>query len=164
MSTVRPLFLSLLCLLSFAAEAASPLIDAKLTVALIQYNGQVEVAATAAAAKPGDVLEYSARYANRGTAAAESLSPAMPIPAGTEFIPTDLSPKPTHASLDGATFAPIPLHRSVKGADGVTRLVEVPPGEYRALRWAVGTLAVGSEITVKARVRVSPVVTPVAVK
>ena len=163
MSTVRPLLLSLFCLLlSFAAEAAPPLIDAKLTVVLIQYNGQFEVTAAATAAKPGDVLEYSARYANRGSGPADALSPAMPIPVGTEYLPTDTAAKPTHASLDGTTFAPIPLHRSVRGADGVTRAVDVPAREYRALRWTVGTLAAGSEVTVRARVRLFPVTTTLA--
>ena len=159
MSTTRKLLLPLFLLLALgatcAARAASPLVDARLTVSLIQHNGQFEVAAAATAAKPGDVLEYTARYVNRGNAPADALSPSMPIPVGTEYLPIDSAPKPTHASLDGTTFAPIPLKRSVKGPDGVVRVVDVPTREYRALRWTVGTLAAGSEVTVRARVRLA---------
>ena len=159
MSLIRPLLVPVqIVLLTFclaSAAVAGALVDARLTVALIQYNGQSEVASAATGAKPGDVLEYTARYTNRGNAAADALSPSMPIPTGTEYLPTETVPKPSHASLDGTTFAPIPLRRPVQGADGVVRIVDVPVREYRALRWTVGTLAAGSEATVRARVRVA---------
>jgi uncharacterized repeat protein (TIGR01451 family) len=146
------LVLSILC---GGALAAGPLIDAKLTVALIQFNGQYEISGPAAAAKPGDVLEYSARYNNRGDAGAEALAPTMPIPVGTEYVPAGTSPKPTHASLDAVTYEPIPLRRKERGADGQMHDVEVPLAEYRALRWSVGRLAAGSEAIVRARVRIT---------
>jgi uncharacterized repeat protein (TIGR01451 family) len=139
------------------ALAASPLVDARLSVALIQSNGQFETTAPAATAKPGDVLEYTVRYSNRGNAPAEALMPTMPIPVDAEYLPTGGGPKPTQASIDGIRYGNIPLRRQEKGADGVVRDVDVPLREYRALRWAVGTLGAGSEVTVRARVRVAPV-------
>ena len=135
------------------ADAASPRVDERLTVALIQSNGNFEVATAATAARPGDVLEYATRYTNRGITTVDAGSPSMAIPTGTEYLPTDAAPKPTHASLDGATFLPIPLKRSLRGNDGVIHVVDVPPREYRALRWTVGTLAAGSNVVVRARVR-----------
>jgi uncharacterized repeat protein (TIGR01451 family) len=148
--------IALLALLfASAAMAAAPLVDARLTVALIQFNGQVESVGPATAAKPGDVLEYTARYNNRGNASADALMPTMPIPVGTEYVPSAMSPKPTEASLDAITYKPIPLRRKQVDASGVTREVDVPYSEYRAVRWSVGSLAAGTEITVRARVRVA---------
>jgi uncharacterized repeat protein (TIGR01451 family) len=141
--------------LSACAFAASPLVEAHLTVVLVQSNGQFETSGPASAAKPGDTLEYAASYNNRGNAAAGQLMPTMPIPAGTEYVPSNLIPKPTHASLDGIDFSPIPLRRKRPDADGVVREVDVPLAEYRALRWTVGTLAAGHEVVVRARVRVA---------
>jgi hypothetical protein len=153
----RSLFavLALAFLMICTAALAAPLIDARLTVALIQFNGQYEISGPANAAKPGDILEYSARYNNRGDAAADALAPTMPIPVGSEYVPAGSAPKPTHASLDGVTWAPIPLHRREQGTDGKPHDVEVPLSEYRALRWSVGRLAPGSEAVVRARVRIS---------
>ena len=152
-------FLSLLsCLLMLAAAPiamAAPVIDARLAVALVQGSGSSEVMAAATAAKPGDLLEYTVRYTNRGDASADALSPTLPIPAGTEYRPTEAGPQPTHASLDGKSFAPIPLKRSVKGKDGLMHDVDIPAVEYRALRWSMGSLAAGKDVTVRARVRVA---------
>ncbi len=160
MTTFRTLFVRFQVALAASVAAtvtfaASPLIDARMTVALIQFNGQFETTGPATSAKPGDVLEYTARYSNRGNAQAEALTPTMPIPVGTEYVPAGTSPKPTQASLDAITYAPIPLRRKVSAADGATREVDVPLSEYRALRWTVGTLAPGSEVVVRARVRVA---------
>jgi uncharacterized repeat protein (TIGR01451 family) len=159
-----PLPRALLAMLALAllsicvnAFAAQPLVDARLTVALITFNGQFEISGAATTAKPGDVLEYSARYANRGDAAADKLSPTMPIPVGTEYVPAGTSPKPTHASLDAVTYAPIPLRRKERGADGQMHDVDVPLSEYRALKWSVGTLAAGGEVVIRARVRITQV-------
>jgi len=155
------LFFRLVCALAGAALcasafAASPLVEAHLTVVLVQSNGQFETSGPANAAKPGDTLEYAASYNNRGNAAAMELMPTMPIPVGTEYVPSNLIPKPTHASLDGLNFAPIPLRRKKPDANGVVHEVDVPLAEYRALRWTVGTLAAGHEVIVRARVRVVP--------
>jgi uncharacterized repeat protein (TIGR01451 family) len=151
LSAILALALLFICTGTFAA---SPVVDARLSVALIQFNGQFETSSPASTVKPGDVLEYSARYGNRGDAAADALTPTMPIPVGTEYVPAGTSPKPTHASLDAITYAPIPLHRKERGADGQMHDVEVPLSEYRAVKWSVGTLAPGSEVIVRARVRV----------
>lgn len=141
------------------AQAAAPLVDARLTVALVQNNGQFETSGAASNAKPGDVLEYAAQYANRGDAPAQALMPTMPIPVGTEYLPSDREPRPTQASIDGVRWGSIPLRRPIRAPNGTVREEEVPLREYRALRWSVGTLAPGSQVTVRARVRVAPIVT-----
>jgi hypothetical protein len=64
------------------------------------------------------------------------------------------SPQKVEASLDGQTFAPVPLMRKEKTADGRTVMREVPVAEYRALRWPLGNLSAKQSRTVTARVRV----------
>jgi uncharacterized repeat protein (TIGR01451 family) len=115
-----------------------------------------EALAPAEQAKPGELLEYRAHYKNAGTGTAKGLAATLPIPRGTRYVPGSALPGRVEASLDGRTFAPIPLMRKVKTKSGRTVLREVPASEYRALRWPLGTLPANQEKTVAARVRVEP--------
>lgn len=105
-------------------------------------------------AGPGDVIEYRARYTNPGTGAVKQLVATLPVPAGAEYVSATARPAVVHASLDGRTFAPIPLKRTVRLPDGREVLREVPASEYRWLRWTIGSLAPNSSETVRARVRI----------
>jgi uncharacterized repeat protein (TIGR01451 family) len=107
-------------------------------------------------AEPGDVIEYRATYANRGNTPVRNLEATLPVPAGLEYLPRTAHPVRLLASLDGRTFAPVPLTRRVKLPSGKTVVREVPAAEYRALRWSIGSLAANSARTVEARMRVSP--------
>ena len=69
-------------------------------------------------AKPGEIIEYRAVYHNAGSASVTGLVATLPIPRGMEYLPTTAKPGKAEASLDGTTFAPIPLTRRVKRADG----------------------------------------------
>jgi uncharacterized repeat protein (TIGR01451 family) len=113
--------------------------------------------------KPGETLQYSATYRNTGTAAAAKLLATVPVPPGTTFIAASAEPAQAQASTDGTTFAPIPLTRLVKQADGSTRKEPVPLADYRALRWEIGTLAAGATTVVSLRTRIdAPVVASAA--
>ncbi len=158
---VRLILVTAAALVALVANAA-PLVDARLTANVIRFDGTSESIAAATAARPGDTVEYAARYSNRGDADATQVMPTMPIPVGTEYLPSKVSPQPTHASLDGARFDAIPLRRRAVLPDGSTREFDVPFAEYRALRWSVGTLAVGRDVTVRARVRIAPTAAPTA--
>jgi len=79
----------------------------------------------------------------------------LPIPAGVEYQPTSARPAVVLASLDGKSFAPIPLKRTVRLPDGREVTREIPASEYRWLRWTIGSLAPKSSEIVRARVRVS---------
>jgi len=107
-------------------------------------------------AKPGDVIEYRATYRNPGNAVVRRLDATLPIPAGTEYLDHTARPAVTLASIDGRTFAPIPLMRRVRLTDGREVMREVPASEYRWLRWSLGSLDSHGERSVVARVRVSP--------
>lgn len=113
--------------------------------------------------KPGDVLQYSATYRNTGAAAAGKLLATVPVPPGTTFIEASAEPAQAMASTDGNSFAPMPLTRMVKQADGSTRKESVPLADYRALRWEIGTLPAGGSAVVSLRVRIdSPAAAPAA--
>ena len=103
--------------------------------------------------RPGEVVQYVATYRNAFAAGIRDLQPALPIPTGMQFVPRSATPQPTHASLDGRVFEPIPLTRLVKLADGSVRTQAVPASEYRALRWSLGDLAAGASTNVTARAR-----------
>jgi hypothetical protein len=103
--------------------------------------------------RPGEVVHYVATYRNAFAAGIRDLQPALPIPTGMQYIPGSATPQPTHASLDGRVFEPIPLTRLVKLADGSLRTQAVPAAEYRALRWSLGDLAAGASTNVTARAR-----------
>lgn len=107
-------------------------------------------------AKPGETIEYRARYTNDGSSGVNQLVATLPIPAGMQYQPKTAQPALVTASLDGATFAPVPLKRTVRLADGSEVIREVPPSEYRFLRWTLGSLAGHTTESVRARVRVSP--------
>ena len=135
-----------------------------LSVNRITINAQrAEIAEPAKSAKPGDVLEYVADYKNNGRNAAKSLEATLPIPVGTEYIPDTARPAAGQASVDGVTFAPLPLMRKVKQADG--KLVEqsVPYADYRFLRWPARDLDAGKILAYSTRVKVVTDVKPIAV-
>lgn len=107
-------------------------------------------------ARPGDVIEYRAEYRNAGGAPVRQLAATLPVPNGMEYLPRSASPQVMFASLDGRTFEPVPLKRRVRLEDGREVVRDVPPAEYRYLRWSLGSLDVKQSRAVSARVQVSP--------
>jgi uncharacterized repeat protein (TIGR01451 family) len=106
-------------------------------------------------AKPGDVLEYTALYQNKGNGTVRSLEATLPVPVGTEYVPgSSTQPAPVRASTDGVNYSPIPLKRRVKLADGKTIEKLVPTVEYRYLRWMPKDLDAGRDARFIARVKV----------
>ena len=108
-------------------------------------------------AAPGDTLEYEAVYKSNSKSAVKSLAATLPLPVGTSYVPGSAKPVDAQASVDGKTFAAIPLKTMVKTADGKTQERLVPYSEYRALRWALGDLPANEKLTVSARARLDSV-------
>jgi uncharacterized repeat protein (TIGR01451 family) len=110
--------------------------------------------------KPGDLVVYTASYKNYGDVAAHALVATVPVPPGMDYqgIPQGDKLAPSQASLDGFTFAPIPLTRKVKTAQGKELVQPVPLAEYRALRWNTAELSAGAVISLRltAKVNASP--------
>lgn len=113
-----------------------------------------ETLVPAEAVKPGDVIEYTATYRNTTNKPLSKLEATLPIPAETEFVPGSAKPAGAKASVDGRTFADMPLKRTVK-RNGVDVEEPVPPSQYRFLRWYPGDLGGEKSVTYTARVRVT---------
>ncbi len=146
-----------------AARAGSD-VSVALTAQRITLTNGKEMLSSAAQVKPGEIVEYRATYTNSGTEAARQMMATLPVPAGMEFVGRTATPSKLEASLDGRTWASVPLTRRVKQADGRMAVKEVPTSEYRFLRWPIGTLAAKSARTVSARMRVQSVPVAAAVR
>ncbi len=141
--------------LSLAAHADTGKLTSELKVwSVVKQADGAETLQPAHTVKPGDVLQYSAVYTNSGQRAVSRVVTNLPIPVGTEWLATGTLPSTVWASLDGKVFAPVPLMRKTRRADGQVIEVPVPLNEYRSLRWPEQQLAAGASLTTSARVRV----------
>lgn len=146
----------------FAAFAQSAL-KVSLTAQRVAVDARGrETFQPAVEARPGETLEYRAAYRNPGAASVREVQATLPIPQGTEYVARTARPAPALASLDGRTFEPLPLKRRVRLANGQEEVREIPAVEYRFLRWTLGSIEAGRSETVRARVRVSPLVVAAA--
>jgi uncharacterized repeat protein (TIGR01451 family) len=155
MDSMKGRWLGVVCLLGAVqgpAHAAEPVSNKLIVHRIVQQSGGTETMDSAAAARPGDVLEYVADLRNDGASMAHGLTATLPLPAGTQFVPGSQHPAQGEASLDGTTFAPIPLKHWVKAADGSSHEVLVPASDYRFLRWAPTDLPAHADLSVSARV------------
>ncbi|MBS0416961.1 MAG: hypothetical protein JSR66_04565 [Proteobacteria bacterium] len=112
-----------------------------------------EVRRSADSAGPGDVLEYVAEYHNNSTHVIRQLAATLPIPDGTELLPTSALPAGALASTDGTHFSVVPLTRKALQADGKLVDQPIPYREYRYLRWPPRDLFAGQSLQVAARAR-----------
>lgn len=145
------------------AAWAQTQVTSVLVAQLVEMVDGKAVLKPATQSKPGDIIDYSSTYKNSGTAAAEKLLATLPVPVGTTLLSASAQPGSALASTDGSVFAPMPLMRNVRQADGSQRSEPVPMADYRALRWDLGTLAAGRTAVVSLRVRIdsTAVATPV---
>jgi len=105
-------------------------------------------------ARPGETIEYRVSYRNTGSTSARQVAATLPVPPGSmAYLPDSASPQRVEASLDGKTYAPAPLTRSVV-RDGRKLVENVPATEYRFLRWNLGDIQAGQTLAVSARMRV----------
>jgi uncharacterized repeat protein (TIGR01451 family) len=150
------LALAMAALVAASVAHAAGGVTVELTANRVTKSQGRDVLAPAEQARPGDLLEYRARYKNDGKSEARGLAATLPIPRGTQYVPGTALPRRVEASLDGHTFAPVPLTRKVRLADGRTVTREVPVSEYVALRWPLGALPASQSREVTARVRIEP--------
>lgn len=143
-------------LLAPALVHAADDVSVVLTARKVTVTDGKEAMAPADQARPGDVIEYRAAYRNTSTHPVRQLAATLPVPKGMEFLALSAAPQALMASLDGRQFEPVPLKRRVKLASGREVLREVPPSEYRWLRWSLGTIGPREARTVSARMRVTP--------
>lgn len=138
---------------SQAPKANGPLASELQARKVVTAADGKEAFVSAEAAKPGDVLEYTATFRNTGKTTLTKVEATLPIPANAEYIPGSAKPANAKASDDGKRFGDLPLKRVVKrnGAD-VEEIV--PVREYRQLRWAPVDLGGEKSASYTARVKV----------
>jgi uncharacterized repeat protein (TIGR01451 family) len=137
------------------ASPAKQEIEAVLTSKKVVINGNnKETLIDAKEIKPGEIVEYRATYTNKSKAPVTKLVGTLPIPDGTEYVGGSANPAiGVLATLGDGKFAPIPLKRKVKLADGREVERDVPLADYRSLRWNLGDLGPGQSVSVTGRVR-----------
>ena len=105
-------------------------------------------------ARPGEVIEYVADYRNTDKRPVSNVKATLPVPHGMEYLPETANPVKVMASTDDVHYAPVPLKRSAKNADGKVVEQMVPYSEYKSLRWDLGEIAGEAAKSVKARMKV----------
>lgn len=113
-----------------------------------------EVLSSANVAKPGEVIEETATYFNRSKRNFK-VEATLPVPQYTELVTGSALPAAAKASVDGKTFAAIPLKRKVKQANGVVVEQLVPLTEYRFLRWSAIDLGPEKSFMASARFKLT---------
>jgi uncharacterized repeat protein (TIGR01451 family) len=141
---------------AYAGSAGKRDVDVSLQQFKVSKHAQAEVLEVADRVKPGEVIEYQVTYRNTSNHLVRQLQATLPIPVETEYLPNTAHPQGVQASVDGVIYAPVPLHRPVKLANGQVEEREVPVSEYRSLRWVLGDLPANQKTTVSARVRLAP--------
>lgn len=109
---------------------------------------------------PGEIIEYTVVYRNKGKAEVKNLLGTLPVPQGMEYLPATSKPEKVTASLDGKIYGNVPLKKKVKMPNGREETREVPYGEYRFLRWDLISLPAGQSVRVSARMRLLANVAP----
>ena len=159
------LLVGLLFAVPSMAQQAVAIKPVEVTLSVFQVSKVAdgkEALRSADKASPGDTLEYQTLHKNNGKLAIKSLTATLPLPEGISYIPGSAKPANPQASLDGKTFAAMPLKTTVKNAQGKSEERLVPYADYRALRWTLGELPANDQATVSARALVNPVTGSVA--
>ena len=136
---------------AYAGDPLTATLDARRVVVAADGKETLVVADTA---KPNDVIEYRTTYRNVSKATVRGVAATLPVPYGFAYV-AGTAGKTAQASVDGKTFAPLPLTRVVKLPDGRTRIEAVPVAEYRFLRWDLGNMPANTTNTVVARMRMN---------
>lgn len=136
-------------------RAATDPLQIKLVRSKVVLESGREVFESAASAKPGDILEEAATYTNTSKSSLKGLEATLPVPGNTELVMASIKPANAKASVDGKTFAKLPLVQKVRQSNGVEVERPVPLALYRYLRWYPGEIAAEKSMTVTARFKVA---------
>ena len=164
-TTAGMLLALLFTLTGVRAGTASPAAQAEIRLqawqvqTVVEHGAKKERLQPLQQIRPGDVVEYEARYLNGTGKAARDVQLTLPVPVGgLQYLPGGNADMPVHsASLDGQRFEPVPLRREVLTPDGRRTMQDVALSEYRFLRWNLGDLPAGAQRAVRARMQLPPV-------
>ena len=109
-------------------------------------------------ASPGDVVQYTLTYSNKGDEAATNAVIDDPIPKGTLFVANSAGGDGAEISFSsdgGKTFAPpVKLTYEIRLPSGEVEKRIATPSEYTHVRWTVRSVPAGATGKVNFRVKV----------
>ncbi|WP_047382704.1 hypothetical protein [Cetobacterium sp. ZWU0022] len=138
----RILVLFLVLVTTIFAEVKTELTSYKVLVDKDGVKSKVE----ATEATPGDIIGYNFFISNGTEEALERISPTIPVPAGTTFIPDEGDPKNYLVSINERDFSPYPIMQ-----DGVP----VDDSQYRLVSWNIEKLEPGESLNLEIQVKVN---------
>ena len=151
---LRALALAMLCAAAQGVFAQAGAVQTRLEAHKVERAADgKETLGDAQAARPGDLIEYTATYRNTGKQPVRNLEATLPIPANTEYVEGSAQPAQAKASVDAHAYGAMPLKRQVM-RNGKPVEEVVPLREYRSLRWYPGELEPGKSVSFTARVKV----------
>jgi len=143
-----------------AAFAQGPELKGEMAAAKIVVDEEKgEIALPAEKVYPNDMVEYTLKYTNSGTASAAGVDLIGPVPTGTVYIEKTATDtpglKPMYSIDQGKTWHKAPVIVEVARKDGTVEKRKADPGMITHVRWSLaGNLGVGEEIMVSYRVHV----------
>jgi uncharacterized repeat protein (TIGR01451 family) len=137
--------LTLSCILTLTALAEGLAVKLETNRSEVSPTGQITLVPVESA-KPGEIIAYRAILTNTGSTTITGVKPEIPIPVGVVMVPDSATPKAAEGSLDGITFAPLPLLDAEKKP--------VPASDIRALRWPATDLKPAATYSVSVAVTV----------
>ncbi|WP_394753699.1 hypothetical protein [Crenothrix sp.] len=141
--------------ISESGKKAAPLLVTLSSQKVQIGNDGKEIFSNADKVKPGDLVQYTAVYRNRGNSSITGLNASLPIPFGMGYVEKSARPASALATADGTKFEAEPLMQTIKDKDGNEKQVAVPYSGYQSLRWEIGELEAGKKFEVSARMRVN---------
>lgn len=143
---MKKILSSLVLLAATSLALASPLQVSLQALKVAENASGHESLVVADTAAPGDIIVYQAVYTNTSAEPLQAVKPEIPIPAGLTVIEGSATPEAIEVSLDGKTFAALPL----LDAEGNP----LPLSQLRSFRWLVPALSPSESITVSIRATV----------
>lgn len=138
----RILVLFLVLVTTIFAEVKTELTSYKVLVDKDGVKSKVE----ATEATPGDIIGYNFFISNGTEEALERISPTIPVPSGTTFMPDEGDPKNYLVSVNERDFSPYPIMQ-----DGAP----VDDSQYRLVSWNIEKLEPGESLNLEIQVKVN---------
>lgn len=140
---------------SFSVGATTPIqtqsgqaqgVSVSMAAFLVDSLGNLSPITQGSTVHAGDVVEYQVYYTNVSGEHIRSVQVDLDL-AGLAFS-GQAQPMGAFASTDGVNFGRMPLRANIGGA-----IQEVPPAQYRTLRWVLEDIGIDSTAVVKFRAK-----------
>ncbi len=152
-------FIALALSLAAGASIAKPRLEIAIAQAREVVEGKKTRMVPIQSASPGDVVQYTLTYANKGDEVANDAVIDDPIPKGTTFLANTAAgegAEVTFSSDGGKTFAaPVRLSYEIRLPSGEVQKRIATPADYTHVRFLIKQVAAGKSGSVAFRVRVN---------